>query len=70
MDDSRTKSKTPFKKSDRYLLLFLIIALLLVHAILNMLFGMTNINCTKNNINNSNYVLIKVVIDHNNYSNH
>ena len=53
MDDSRTNTKIPFRKSDSYLIFFLIIALLLINAILNLLFGQTYQKCAQFNINNA-----------------
>ena len=50
MDDSRIKSKIPFKQSDKFLVIFLIIALLLVQAILNMIFGQSHQNSVKVNV--------------------
>lgn len=52
MDESRTNSKIPFRKSDLSLIIFLIIALLLVNAVLNLLFGQTYKKYAKFNINN------------------
>ncbi|OGU36717.1 MAG: hypothetical protein A2068_06610 [Ignavibacteria bacterium GWB2_35_6b] len=52
MDESRTNSKIPFRKSDLSLIIFLIIALLLVNAVLNLLFGQSYKKYAKFNINN------------------
>lgn len=52
MDESRTNSKIPFRKSDISLIIFLIIALLIVNAVLNLLFGQSYKKYAKFNINN------------------
>lgn len=50
MDESRSNSKAPFRKSDLFLVIFLIITLLLASAAFDLLFGQPHKKYAKPNV--------------------